>query len=239
MVPHCYLAGVQNKVINRATECNLFLICRYYLALSNKSFNILSIQKVFFERIGCFSIENEQINSLEHQGSPLGIVKACGSVAWSRGLKVFAVRNGSECLGDKHLPSILPRLNASKGCLGGRGGQNVSDVYRLKSKKAFTLRNMENICPFICLSVGYPLFFSLTRSFRQIHSLVRSFIRSLLIHPSIRPFIHSFFRSSIHQIHSFIHSSNFSFVCMFSCLFVCLFVCLFAIAIFQSVIIIN
>ena len=92
---------------------------------------------MFIERIGCISVGNEQINSLEHQDSPLEIVKACGSVAWSRGIKVFAVRNGTECHGDKHLSSILPRLNASKGCLGGKGGQNVSDVYRLKSKKAF------------------------------------------------------------------------------------------------------
>lgn len=52
------------------------------------------------------------------------------------------MRNGSECLGDKQLPSMLSLLNASEGCRGGRGGQNASDVYRLTSKKATALCNM-------------------------------------------------------------------------------------------------
>ncbi|XP_078344041.1 uncharacterized protein LOC144629687 [Oculina patagonica] len=90
---------------------------------------------VFPERIGCFSIEKEQINSLENRDPRLETqrprpIQDCSSEAWSRGLKVFAVYNGSECLGDYNLSSILPRLNASEGCLGGRGGQNVTDVYR-------------------------------------------------------------------------------------------------------------
>ena len=88
------------------------------------------------ERIGCFSIEAKRI--FEYQDPPSEIVKECSSVAWSSGLKVFAVRNGSECLGDKHLPSLLPQLKASKGCLGGRGELDVSDVYLLTSKRAFT-----------------------------------------------------------------------------------------------------
>ena len=52
------------------------------------------------------------------------------------------MRNGSECLGDKQLPSMLSPINASEGCRGGRGGQNASDVYRLTSKKAIALCNM-------------------------------------------------------------------------------------------------
>ena len=96
------------------------------------SFDIFHIQKVFHERVGCFSVKSNRMVVRQHQ--PAEIVKACSSVVWSRGLKVFAVRNGSECLSDRDLPSLLPQLNASEGCFGGRGGQNVSDVYRLTSK---------------------------------------------------------------------------------------------------------
>lgn len=87
------------------------------------------------ERIGCFSVESKRL--LEHQDPSSEVVMTCSSVALSSGLKVFAVRNGSECLGDKRLAPILSQVNGSKGCVGGRGGQNVSDVYRLTSKRAF------------------------------------------------------------------------------------------------------
>ena len=93
----------------------------------------LSLLIVFYERVGCFYVESKRL--LEEQVLPFEIVKSCSFVAWSRGLKYFAVRNGSKCLGDKDLLSTLLQLNAVKGCLRGRGGQNVSDVYRLKSKK--------------------------------------------------------------------------------------------------------
>lgn len=76
---------------------------------------------------------------LKHHEPSLEIVKTCSSVAWSHGLKYFAVRNGSECLGDKYLHSLLPQPIAARGCLGGRGGQNVNDVYRFTSKEAFLL----------------------------------------------------------------------------------------------------
>lgn len=95
------------------------------------------IRQVFYERVGCFSVGNIRI--LAHHHPPLETVQACSSIAWSRGLKVFAVHNGSKCLGDKNLPSMLSQLSFSKGCLGGRGGEEVSDVYRLTSKKAFPL----------------------------------------------------------------------------------------------------
>lgn len=95
--------------------------------------NIPFVQQVFLDRVGCYYVKSKWI--LKHQDPPLGIVNACSFLAWSHGLKVFGVRNGSECLGDKHLPSILPGLNGSKGCLGGRGGQNMSDVYRLTSRR--------------------------------------------------------------------------------------------------------
>ena len=98
---------------------------------------------MFHERIGCFHVESNRL--LKHQESGLEIAKACSSLAWSRGLKYFAIRNGSECLGDKHLSFMLPQLNAAKGCLGGRGGQNVSDVYRLTSKEASVLRNISDV----------------------------------------------------------------------------------------------
>ena len=97
----------------------------------------ISIQPVFPERIGCFYVESKRI--LKYQQPPLEIVKECSSLASSRGLRMFAVRSGKECLGDKHLLSMLPRLKPSQGCLGGRGGKNVSDVYRLTSKKALPL----------------------------------------------------------------------------------------------------
>lgn len=95
--------------------------------------------QVFFERIGCFSIEKEQINSLENRDPRSELerphpVQDCGLEVWSRGLKVFAVFNGSECLSDNNLSAILPRLDVSEGCLGGRGGHNVTDVYRFTSK---------------------------------------------------------------------------------------------------------
>ena len=102
-----------------------------------KELDVITFHLVFVERIGCFFVESKPI--LAHQVPSPEIVWACSSVAWSLSLKVFAVRNGSECLGDKHLPSLLPRLNASKECFGGRGGKNMSDVYRLTSKEVHTL----------------------------------------------------------------------------------------------------
>lgn len=92
---------------------------------------------MFYQRIGCFFVESKRL--LEQQDPPLEIAKACSFEASSRGLKYFAVRKGIECLGDKNLPSVLPQLKALNGCLGGRGGQNVSDVYRLTSKAAFVI----------------------------------------------------------------------------------------------------
>lgn len=102
--------------------------------LTLNKFYMLSIQQVFLERVGCFFVEVQRL--FVYEDPPLEIVKTCSTIALSRGLKVFAVRNGSECLGDKYLPSALPRLNVSEGCRGGRGGRNVSDVYRPKSKRA-------------------------------------------------------------------------------------------------------
>lgn len=129
-------------------------LCKFIYWKICKSF---LIQQVFPERIGCFSVESKRI--LKYQEPPIEIVKECSSLAWSRGFKAFAVRNGSECLGDKNLLSMLTRLNSSKGCLGGRGFQDVSDVYRLTSKKGFhsALWKM-----FIFLSLNYPMRFSLT-----------------------------------------------------------------------------
>ena len=92
---------------------------------------------MFYERVGCFHVESKQL--LEEHVLPFEIVKSCSLVAWSRGLKYFAVRDASKCLGDKHFLSTVLQLNAVKGCLGGRGGQNVSDVYRLKSKKTLVI----------------------------------------------------------------------------------------------------
>lgn len=102
---------------------------------SLRSFDIISLPQVFYERIGCFYVESKRL--FKQQDPLLEIAKACSSEAFSRGLKYFALRNGNECLGDKNWPSVLPKLKALKGCLGGRGGQNVSDVYRLTSKEAF------------------------------------------------------------------------------------------------------
>jgi len=68
-------------------------------------------------------------------------VQACGSAAWSRGLRVFAVHNGRECLGHSDVSATFPRLNVSRGCLGGKGGQNVTDVYRFTSKETLIVFN--------------------------------------------------------------------------------------------------
>lgn len=102
--------------------------------------------QVFLERIGCFSMGKELINLLRNQEPPFKrshSVHACGSVAWSRGLRVFAVHNRSECLG-YNVSAILPRLKVSRGCVGGRGGQNVTDVYRFTSKTRELLLILSN-----------------------------------------------------------------------------------------------
>lgn len=142
---------------------------------------------MFPERIGCFSVESKRI--LEYQEPPLEIVKECSSLAGSHGLKVFAVRNGNKCLGDMHLLSTLPRLNSARGCLGGRGGQNVSDVYRLTSKKTLPSMLQKTFIPFL--------------SFLQ---LSISFLSSSLDYSYIHLSIHC----SISLIHSFSNKFGFS-----------------------------
>ena len=107
---------------------------------------------MFYERIGCFYVGIKRL--LSQQYPPLDIAKACSYEAWSRGLKYFAVRNGSECLGDVQFPTLLPGINASKGCFAGRGGQKFSDVYRLTGKRAFVLWNTR-ILGIICLSICF------------------------------------------------------------------------------------
>ena len=102
---------------------------------------MFTLLQVLLERIGCFSVEKELINLLRNQ-KPLfeksDFVQACGSVALMRGLRVFAVHNGSECLGYNYTDVYvaLPRLHVSRGCLRGRGGQNVTDVYRFTSRES-------------------------------------------------------------------------------------------------------
>lgn len=98
--------------------------------------------------MGCFHVKIKRI--LIHQVSSSEIIKTCSTVAWSLDLIYFAVHNGSECFGEKRLQSLLPRLNASSGCFGGRGGPNVSDVYRLTSKTAFfRLRGINDVFIFL------------------------------------------------------------------------------------------
>ena len=108
-----------------------------------------------FERLGCFYIEHKRITSLENHGKLVepykqrpSPVQACASEALSRGLKKFAVYDGGECLGDWNISAILPRLNASKECFGGRGGPNATDVYRFTSKETWIQfsANMFTLC---------------------------------------------------------------------------------------------
>ena len=125
--------------MDRARVRRFLLNCENYFKIffDLKLFDMLFLLQVFHERIGCYYVESKRM--FGQQDSPVETAKTCRTVAWSRGQKYFALRNGSECLSDRHLSSLVPRLNAAKGCLGGRGGQNVSDVYRLTSKKAFGL----------------------------------------------------------------------------------------------------
>lgn len=97
---------------------------------------------MYFERIGCYSFERGQIKSLEEQNILLGPyskrpfpIQACGSATRSLGLTAFAVHDRGECLGDKNISSIIPLLNVSDKCSGGRGGKSAIDVYRFTSKR--------------------------------------------------------------------------------------------------------
>ena len=113
-------------------------------------------------------------------------VQGCGSVAWSRGLRVFAVHNGRECLGYSDFSATFPLLNVSRGCLGGKGGQNVTDVYRFRSKETLILFNEWLILSSSKLSFRY---------FIQFHSST---------HSAICPYLRFFATSN----HSFIHSCS-------------------------------
>ena len=119
------------------------------------------------------------------------VVQVCGSVALSRGLIVFAVHNGSECLGYSDVSATLPWLNVSRGCLGGKGGQNVTDVYRFTSKETLPRSFKEwFILPSIKLSFRY-----------FIHLLGQSCIHSFThsaIYPYLRLFYH--FESINHSV---------------------------------------
>ena len=133
------------------------------------------------------------------------LVQACGSAAWSRSLRVFAVHNGRECLGYSDVSATLPRLKVSPGCLGGKGGQNVTDVYRFTSKETLLILFNEWVILFVAsfTFIGPP-----TQPFAQtfaslplriIHSLIHSLIHSCsksgspsVIGVSIYLFIHFF-----------------------------------------------
>lgn len=174
---------------------------------------------MFVERIGCFLVEKRRI--LEHQGPPLDIVKACSSIAWSHGLKLFAVRNGSECLGDEHFP-FMYRLNTSKGCHGGRGGQNVSDVYRLTSKNYLSWQHL-----FLGPS-SIPYYSHPYTRYPSIHtSLPRRYVNYSFNLCLNREFICSFFRSLLTL---FFYCSPISLraVCLFQWFVFVLFCCCFA-----------
>lgn len=167
--------------------------------------------QVFLERIGCFSVEKELINLLRNQKAPFersNFVQACGSVAWSRGLRVFAVHNGSDCLGYLDVSATLPRLNVSQGCLGGRGGQNVTDVYRFTSKKALPHSTDLTNGQFL-----HQLLFTLC-------SLI-TYIRHAFIPSPIEPFAHTFFAWSLRINESMNKSINQSFFHSFSQSIIC------------------
>ena len=163
---------------------------------------MLAFLQVFLERIGCFSVEQELINLPRNQEPPFewsDFVQACGSVAWSRGLRVFAVHNGSECLGYSNgSAAILPRLNVSRGCMRGRGGQNVTDVYRFTSKKALLHSTASN---------EWLFFFA---SFKlSIHHFIH-LSPAYVMHSFLHPFSHLPIPSLVHHFesinHLFIHS---------------------------------
>lgn len=91
--------------------------------------------------MGCYSFGRGQIKSLEEHnifGGPYSErpypVQACGPATRSQGLAAFAVYDRGEYLGDKNISSIIPLLNVSDKCSGGRGGKNAVDVYRFTSK---------------------------------------------------------------------------------------------------------
>jgi len=167
---------------------------------------VFTFLQVFLERIGCFSVEKELINLLRNQKAPFersSFVQACGSVAWSRGLRVFAVHNGSDCLGYLDVSATLPRLNVSRGCLGGRGGQNVTDVYRFTSKEALPHSTDLTNGQFL-----HQLLFTLC-------SLITC-IRHAFIPSPIEPFAHTFFAWSLRINESMNKSINQSFFHSFS-----------------------
>ena len=113
------------------------------------------------------------------------LVQACGSAAWSRDLRVFAVHNGRECLGYSDVSATLPRLKVSPGCLGGKGGQNVTDVYRFTSKETLLILFNEWVILFVAsfTFIGPPTqpFAPYLRFFTTSnHSLINSFINSFM-----------------------------------------------------------
>ena len=55
------------------------------------------------------------------------------------------MHDGGECLGDMNISAILPLLNESENCFGGKGGQNVTDVYRFTSKETLLKRLIDGL----------------------------------------------------------------------------------------------
>ena len=156
--------------------------------------------QVFLERVGCFSVEKEMINLLRNQEPPFersNFVQACGSVAMSRGLRVFTVHNGSECLAYNYsdVSATLPRLHVSRGCLGGRGGKNVTDVYRFTSRES--LPHSTDLTAGQFLHQLSDLFITLFTY--DLHTPCIHFF-------TIQPFTHNFAYLSLRMSnHSFIH----------------------------------
>ena len=102
-----------------------------------------------YKEIGCFKIDSGPlIPSLEHNDPVLDgdyTVRSetflkCLNAARRKGNKMFAFKNGGECLSsaDGHL-DVTTKYDRSDECVNYRGGANAMNVYLIKGERFFFL----------------------------------------------------------------------------------------------------
>ncbi|XP_028400371.1 uncharacterized protein LOC114523594 [Dendronephthya gigantea] len=136
--------------MQRRSEFTVFFVAVIAVALGEPLFDKLhpnrderfQIKNAEFQSIGCWkdSLDLKALLPLEnkhpllmdgHGEARSNALMKCAEAAWDLGLKIFAVQNGGECMGEHDGERKYMKYGMSNLCHGdGLGGPYVNEVYR-------------------------------------------------------------------------------------------------------------